>query len=66
MAGRGMGAASRGGGCVAKGGSSKGKGMKETYPKEKTMKKSKKPKKMMGGGMAKGYEKGGMATPGCD
>jgi len=63
MAGRGMGAASRGGGCVAKGGSSKGKGMKESYPKEKTMKK---PKKMMGGGMAKGYEKGGMATPGCD
>lgn len=56
MAGRGMGAASRGGGCVAKG-SSKGKGMKESYPKEKMMKK---PKKMMGGGYAKKMAKGGM------
>lgn len=47
MAGRGMGAASRGGGCVGKG-SSKGKGMKEKYPKEKTEKKA---KKMNKGGM---------------
>lgn len=56
MAGRGMGCATRGGGCVGKG-SSKGKGMKESYPKEKMVK----PKKMMGGGMAK-YAKGGMAS----
>lgn len=54
--GRGMGAASKGGGCVAKG-SSKGKGMKEKYPKEKMVK----VKKMMGGGMAKAYQKGGSA-----
>ena len=55
MAGRGMGCATQGGGCVAKG-SSKGKGMKEKYPKEKTVK----PKKMMGGGYAKKMNKGGM------
>ena len=68
MAGRGMGAAARGGGCVGKG--PKNRMVSETSKKTGPVMMSKggamnQHKKMamgmMGGGMATGYKKGGMA-----
>ena len=67
MAGRGMGAASRGGGCVGTG--PKNKMVSETSKKTGPVMMAKggdvSPRKemamgMMGGGMVKGYKKGGM------
>jgi hypothetical protein len=74
MAGRGMGAATKGGGCVEKG--PRNRMMSETSKKSGPVmmkkggavntgainqhKKMAMGKKMMGGGMVKGYKKGGM------
>ena len=74
MAGRGMGCATRGGGAVESGPRNKmlSETSKKTGPvmmkkggmvnqhKMMAMKGVKKSKKMMGGGMVKGYKKGGM------
>jgi len=61
MAGRGMGAATRGGGCVGSG--PRNKKVSSPSPKVEVMMAKggmAKKKKMMGGGMVKGYRKGGM------
>ena len=74
MAGRGMGCATRGGGAVEKGPKNKmlsepstktgipmmAKGG-EVINEHKLLAMGKKPKKMMGGGMMRGYKKGGSA-----
>lgn len=75
MAGKGMGVATRGGGCVGSGPKNKyvsktsmkttsvpmmAKGG-EVINEHKLLAMGKKPKKMMGGGMMRGYKKGGSA-----